>query len=48
MIAPAALGGALVFSLMYGSIAATGIFKAMNFGKPTLFKISENFLPFLI
>ena len=43
MIALGGIAGALVFSLMYGSIAATGIFKAMNFGKLTLFKISEKF-----
>lgn len=43
MIAAGGIVGALVFSLMYGSFVDMGIFKAMNVGKLTLFKISEKY-----
>lgn len=35
--------GAFVFSLSYGSIADSGILDAMNLGKLTLFKLSDEF-----
>ena len=37
------IAGALAFSLMYGSIANTGIFDMLNYGKLTLFYISYDF-----
>ena len=35
--------GALVYSLVYEKIAATGIFNVLNYGKLTLFNISDKF-----
>lgn len=35
--------GALLFSLSYGTLANLGLFKAMNLGKLTLFKISDKY-----
>ncbi|MDD4159602.1 MAG: YeeE/YedE thiosulfate transporter family protein [Synergistaceae bacterium] len=43
MIAVGGIIGALVFSFMYKGFVDMGIFKAMNFGKLTLFKISEKY-----
>jgi uncharacterized membrane protein YedE/YeeE len=43
VIAIGGIFGALLFSLMYGSFEAMGIFKVMNVGKLTLFKISGKF-----
>lgn len=43
MIAVGGIIGAMVFSLMYGSLVDMGIFEAMNFGKLTLFKISDKY-----
>lgn len=37
------IAGALVYSLLYGSIAATGIFDMLNYGKLTLFSISDDY-----
>jgi uncharacterized membrane protein YedE/YeeE len=43
MIAIGGIIGALVFALMYGGLVDTGVFKAMNYGKITLFKISDKY-----
>ncbi|MDO5755344.1 MAG: YeeE/YedE thiosulfate transporter family protein [Tissierellia bacterium] len=37
------LCGAFIYSLIYGSLAKTGIFDALNFGKLTLFHINDKF-----
>lgn len=43
MIAIGGIIGAIAFSLMYGTFVDTGIFDAMNFGKLTLFRISDKY-----
>ena len=43
MIAIGGIIGALIFSLMYGNFEAMGIFKSFNFGKMTLFRISDKY-----
>ncbi|MDO5733580.1 MAG: YeeE/YedE thiosulfate transporter family protein [Eubacteriales bacterium] len=37
------LCGAVLFNLSYGAIAKTGIFTALDWGKLTLFKLSEDY-----